>query len=222
MQKRRIGRTDLYVSQDLPRHHDLGRSRTPRPKAMPRWTSPSRAASISSTRPRCIRSRRRRRRKAAPKPIIGNWMKARGNRDRVVLASKVVGRTDSDWFRGGAAVEAGARATFSTPSTSRCAAPDRLYRSLPDPFPRAADHLGRQPDARWAPRRPSGGRRDADRRDARRLRRAGEGRQDPAFRPLQRKLLGRDALRRRERAGHRARAWPRSRTPTISSTAPSR
>jgi aryl-alcohol dehydrogenase-like predicted oxidoreductase len=32
---------------------------------------------------------------------IGNWMKARGNRDRVVLATKVVGRTVNEWFRGG-------------------------------------------------------------------------------------------------------------------------
>jgi aryl-alcohol dehydrogenase-like predicted oxidoreductase len=32
---------------------------------------------------------------------IGNWMKARGNRDTVVLASKVVGRTPMEWFRGG-------------------------------------------------------------------------------------------------------------------------
>src|SRR5690606_38144464 len=29
------------------------------------------------------------------------WMKARGNRDKVVLASKVVGRTQMDWFRDG-------------------------------------------------------------------------------------------------------------------------
>lgn len=32
--------------------------------------------------------------------FIGNWMKARQNRDRVVVATKVVGRTASDWFRG--------------------------------------------------------------------------------------------------------------------------
>ncbi len=32
--------------------------------------------------------------------IIGNWMKARRNRDKVVLATKVVGRTAMDWFRG--------------------------------------------------------------------------------------------------------------------------
>ncbi|WP_332681162.1 aldo/keto reductase [Bosea sp. (in: a-proteobacteria)] len=31
--------------------------------------------------------------------IIGNWFKARGNRDKVILASKVVGRSGNDWFR---------------------------------------------------------------------------------------------------------------------------
>lgn len=31
--------------------------------------------------------------------IIGTWMKARGNRDKVVLASKVCGRSASTWFR---------------------------------------------------------------------------------------------------------------------------
>ncbi|WP_157015387.1 aldo/keto reductase [Mesorhizobium xinjiangense] len=33
--------------------------------------------------------------------IIGTWMRARGNRRDVVLASKVVGRTANEWFRGG-------------------------------------------------------------------------------------------------------------------------
>ncbi len=33
--------------------------------------------------------------------IVGSWMKERGNRDRVILATKVVGRTQNDWFRGG-------------------------------------------------------------------------------------------------------------------------
>ncbi|MGN6537352.1 MAG: aldo/keto reductase, partial [Mesorhizobium sp.] len=32
--------------------------------------------------------------------IIGSWMKAKGNRDKVILASKVVGRTANEWFRG--------------------------------------------------------------------------------------------------------------------------
>lgn len=32
--------------------------------------------------------------------IIGSWFKARGKRDKVILASKVVGRTVMEWFRG--------------------------------------------------------------------------------------------------------------------------
>lgn len=31
--------------------------------------------------------------------IIGTWLKDRGNRDKVVLASKVIGRSDNTWFR---------------------------------------------------------------------------------------------------------------------------
>ncbi|WP_150524221.1 aldo/keto reductase [Roseibium sediminis] len=31
--------------------------------------------------------------------IIGTWFKARRTRDKVILATKVVGRTDMDWFR---------------------------------------------------------------------------------------------------------------------------
>jgi aryl-alcohol dehydrogenase-like predicted oxidoreductase len=33
--------------------------------------------------------------------IIGTWFRARKNRDKIILASKVVGRTGMDWFRGG-------------------------------------------------------------------------------------------------------------------------
>ncbi|MEO1198688.1 MAG: aldo/keto reductase [Pseudomonadota bacterium] len=34
--------------------------------------------------------------------IIGTWFKARGNRDKVILATKIVGRSDRmDWFRDG-------------------------------------------------------------------------------------------------------------------------
>lgn len=33
--------------------------------------------------------------------IIGTWLKARGSRDKVILATKAVGRTAMDWFRGG-------------------------------------------------------------------------------------------------------------------------
>ena len=33
--------------------------------------------------------------------IIGNWFRRTGKRDEIVLATKVVGRTANDWFRGG-------------------------------------------------------------------------------------------------------------------------
>lgn len=35
----------------------------------------------------------------ATEKIVGSWLKARGNRDRVILASKVVGRSTRPWFR---------------------------------------------------------------------------------------------------------------------------
>jgi len=51
--------------------------------------------------------------------IIGNWMKARGNRDKVILASKVVGRNGFTWFRDGA-----------TPTLSRAHIRDAIEKSL--------------------------------------------------------------------------------------------
>lgn len=36
----------------------------------------------------------------ATETVIGSWLAARGRRDRVVLATKVVGRTANSWFRG--------------------------------------------------------------------------------------------------------------------------
>ncbi|ESR26019.1 aldo/keto reductase [Lutibaculum baratangense] len=33
--------------------------------------------------------------------ILGSWIRARGNRDRVLVASKVVGRSENTWFRDG-------------------------------------------------------------------------------------------------------------------------
>jgi len=51
--------------------------------------------------------------------IIGNWMKARGNRDKVILASKVVGRNGLTWFRDGA-----------KPTLSRAHIRDAIEKSL--------------------------------------------------------------------------------------------
>jgi aryl-alcohol dehydrogenase-like predicted oxidoreductase len=33
--------------------------------------------------------------------VIGSWLKARGNRDKVIVASKVIGRSENTWFRDG-------------------------------------------------------------------------------------------------------------------------
>lgn len=35
----------------------------------------------------------------ATERIIGNWLKAGGRRDKIILASKVVGRSSNDWYR---------------------------------------------------------------------------------------------------------------------------
>ncbi|MEE1610798.1 aldo/keto reductase [Microvirga sp. CF3016] len=35
----------------------------------------------------------------ATERIIGSWFKARGSRDKVILATKVIGRSDSTWYR---------------------------------------------------------------------------------------------------------------------------
>ncbi len=37
--------------------------------------------------------------------IIGTWFRSRGSRDRVILATKIVGRTDMNWFRDGKPAE---------------------------------------------------------------------------------------------------------------------
>ena len=31
--------------------------------------------------------------------IVGDWFEARGNRDKIILATKVIGRSSNDWFR---------------------------------------------------------------------------------------------------------------------------
>ena len=37
--------------------------------------------------------------KGRTEEIIGNWMQEKGNRDEVILATKVIGRSSMDWFR---------------------------------------------------------------------------------------------------------------------------
>ena len=96
--------------------------------------------------------------------IIGSWFKARGNRDKVILAieggrplrqhvvprRRLQGRAVPRADRGGGEQEPEA-------------APDRLYRPLPDPLARPPDALGLEPDDLPPP----GGRIPSHRRDGR-------------------------------------------------------
>ena len=202
MQKRRLGRTDLHVSAICLGTMTWGQQNTEADGHAQMDLAFDRGVNFLDTAELYP---------IPPKPetqgrtetYIGNWMKARKNRDKVdprhqggrAHAEHLVSRRPP--------VEAGARRHFRRDRQVAEAAADRLCRSLPDPFPGARRAMGRQPDAgrhdAAAPRRG----RDADRRDARGVRRTGEGRQDPPSRPVERELVGRDALHRRERQGRR-------------------
>ena len=100
MEKRRLGRTDLSVSKICLGTMTWGQQNTEEEGHAQMDLAFSRGVNfldVAELYP------------IPPKPetqgrteeIIGNWMKARGNRGDVVLASKVVGRTANEWFRGG-------------------------------------------------------------------------------------------------------------------------
>jgi aryl-alcohol dehydrogenase-like predicted oxidoreductase len=100
MQRRRLGRTDLDVSAICLGTMTWGQQNTEADGHAQMDLAFSRGVNFLDTAELYA---------IPPKPetqgsterIVGSWMKARGNRDRVVLASKVVGRTANEWFRGG-------------------------------------------------------------------------------------------------------------------------
>jgi aryl-alcohol dehydrogenase-like predicted oxidoreductase len=100
MHKRRLGRTDLLVSQICLGSMTWGQQNTEADGHAQMDLAFSRGVNFIDTAELYP---------IPPKPetqgrtekIIGSWMKANGNRDKVVLASKVVGRTTNSWFRGG-------------------------------------------------------------------------------------------------------------------------
>ncbi|PSJ59699.1 aldo/keto reductase [Pseudaminobacter soli (ex Li et al. 2025)] len=100
MEKRRIGRTDLSVSKICLGTMTWGQQNTEAEGhaqmdlAFERGVNFLDTAELYSIPPKPETQ-------GFTETYIGNWMKARGNRDRVVLASKVVGRTANEWFRGG-------------------------------------------------------------------------------------------------------------------------
>ncbi|MBX9450347.1 MAG: aldo/keto reductase [Mesorhizobium sp.] len=100
MEKRRLGRTDIFVSKICLGTMTFGEQNTEAEghaqldMALDRGVNFIDTAELYPIPPKAETQGRTER-------YIGNWMKARGNRDKVVLATKVVGRTANEWFRGG-------------------------------------------------------------------------------------------------------------------------
>lgn len=100
MQKRRLGRSDLFVSQICLGTMTFGEQNTEAEGhaqmdlAAERGVNFLDMAELYPIPPKAETQGRTER-------IVGSWIKARGNRDRIVIASKVVGRTANEWFRGG-------------------------------------------------------------------------------------------------------------------------
>ena len=100
MEKRRLGRTDLFVSKiclgtmTWGEQNSEAEGHAQMDRAFARGVNFLDTAELYPIPPRPETQ-------GATERIIGSWMKARGNRDRVIVATKVVGRTANDWFRGG-------------------------------------------------------------------------------------------------------------------------
>lgn len=100
MEKRRLGRTDLFVSKiclgtmTFGEQNSAAEGHAQLDLAFERGVNFIDTAELYPIPPKAETQGRTER-------IIGEWMKARGNRDKVILATKVVGRTANEWFRGG-------------------------------------------------------------------------------------------------------------------------
>jgi aryl-alcohol dehydrogenase-like predicted oxidoreductase len=99
MQKRRLGRTDLHVSAICLGSMTWGQQNTEADGhaqmdlAFDHGVNFIDTAEVYSIPPKPETQ-------GSTETYIGNWMKARKNRDRVILATKVVGRTSNTWLRG--------------------------------------------------------------------------------------------------------------------------
>ncbi|QPC87493.1 aldo/keto reductase [Mesorhizobium sp. NBSH29] len=99
MKMRRLGRTDLSVSAICLGTMTYGQQNTEQEghaqmdRAFDRGVNFLDTAELYPIPPKAETQGR-------TETYIGNWMAARKNRSRVVVASKVVGRTSDEWFRG--------------------------------------------------------------------------------------------------------------------------
>jgi aryl-alcohol dehydrogenase-like predicted oxidoreductase len=100
MEQRRLGRTDITVSSLSLGTMTFGEQNTEAEGhaqldlALDRGINLIDAAELYPIPPKAETQGR-------TEEIIGTWMKARGTRDKVVLATKIVGRSDNTWFRDG-------------------------------------------------------------------------------------------------------------------------
>ncbi|WP_428698601.1 aldo/keto reductase [Stappia sp.] len=100
MEQRRLGRTDIFVSSLSLGTMTFGEQNTEAEGhaqldlALERGINLFDAAELYPIPPKAETQGR-------TEEIIGTWMKARGNRDKIVLATKVVGRSENTWFRDG-------------------------------------------------------------------------------------------------------------------------
>jgi aryl-alcohol dehydrogenase-like predicted oxidoreductase len=98
MQRRPLGRTGLNVSQICLGTMTWGQQNTEADGhaqmdyALDRGINFFDTAELYSIPPRAETQ-------GSTERIIGSWFKARGSRDKVILASKVIGRSDNTWFR---------------------------------------------------------------------------------------------------------------------------
>ncbi len=98
MQKRPLGRTGLHVSRICLGTMTFGEQNTEAEahaqldRAFERGVDFLDTAELYPIPPKAGTQ-------GATERFIGSWLKARGLRDRVVIATKVVGRSDSTWFR---------------------------------------------------------------------------------------------------------------------------
>ncbi|MBS4074920.1 NADP(H)-dependent aldo-keto reductase [Ameyamaea chiangmaiensis] len=98
MERRRLGRTDLMVSAICLGTMTFGQQNTEAEGhaqldyALDRGINFIDTAELYSIPPRAETQ-------GSTERIVGSWLAARGNRDKVILATKVVGRTQMGWFR---------------------------------------------------------------------------------------------------------------------------
>lgn len=97
MQYRRLGRTDLNVSAICLGTMTWGEQNTEAEgHAQLDYAISQGINFIDTAEPYSIPPRAETR--GSTERIIGSWLKARGGRDKVVLARKVTGRSDFNWF----------------------------------------------------------------------------------------------------------------------------